>query len=285
MKYPLVKSQTVLVTGCSSGIGLSTARKLRGHGWTVIPTARKPEDLEMLRSARFFPVQLDLRDSKSIERAVAETLGMTRGFLGAVVNNAGYGQPGAMEDLSRDVMRQQFEANVFGLQELTNRLVPLFRNQRWGRIVNVSSVLGRIVTPFLGIYSASKFAVEAMSDALRVELTGSGVAVSVIQPGPIDTRFRQRSVEQANDTLDHSSSIFNKLYDYQIRRRSEYKKPTDPFTKPPEAVAKKIAHALESRHPRIRYRVTLPAYLGDWASRWLPDRLKDRLLASKVKRD
>ncbi|HBA84247.1 MAG TPA: short-chain dehydrogenase [Verrucomicrobia bacterium] len=283
MKYPFVKSRTVLITGCSSGIGLATAHYLRRRGWTVIPTARTYEDLELLKSQRFTPVELDVADSKSILTAVTETLKLTGGTLGALVNNAGYGQPGAIEDLSREAMRAQFETNVFGLQELTNRLIPLFRKEGYGRIVNVSSVLGRIVMPFMGIYCASKYAVEALSDALRVELTGSGISVSIVEPGPIESNFRERAVRQGSE-LDQEQSHFAEGYKQQLSGPREYKRVTDPFTKPPEAVAEKIHHALEARKPKTRYPVTVPAYAGDWAARFIPDRLRDRLMRSRLGR-
>ena len=193
MKVPSVKNKSVLVTGCSSGIGLATAKLLRKKGWRVFPTARKSEDLESLRKAGFEAVELDISSSKSVAAAIAVVLEKTKGCPGAVVNNAGFGMPGAIEDLTRDAMRDQFEVNLFGLQELTNLLIPVFRKQGCGRIVNVSSVVGRLSLPFMGIYSASKFALEAVSDALRVELSADGIGVSLVEPGPISTRFSNRS--------------------------------------------------------------------------------------------
>ncbi len=155
----------------------------------VVPTARKAEDLQRLRENGFEPVELDVADSDSVQRAADEVLRRVDGRLGALVNNAGFGQPGAMEDISRDVLRYQFEVNVFGMQELTNRCIPVFRQQGRGRIVNISSVVGRVSLPFLGSYSATKFAMEAISDALRMELRDAGIAVSLVEPGPIATSF------------------------------------------------------------------------------------------------
>ena len=249
----------------------------------MIPTARKREDLEMLKSFRLNPVELDVASSASIQTAVAETLRLTGGTLGGVVNNAGYGQPGAMEDLSREAIRQQFETNVFGLQELTNQLIPLFRKQRYGRIINVSSVLGRISMPFMGLYCASKYAVEALSDALRIEVAGGGISVSIIEPGPITSKFRERAVSQGG-LLDQEQSHFAEGYRRQLSSRREYKRVTDPFTKPPEAVAEKIQHALESARPKTRYPVTIPSYMGDLAARFLPDRMRDRLMQTRLGR-
>jgi NAD(P)-dependent dehydrogenase (short-subunit alcohol dehydrogenase family) len=190
VKLPPVEPKSVLVTGCSSGIGAATATLLRKRGWKVFPTARNPDDLDQLRKDGFEAIHLDLGDSASVQAAADVALEVMEGNPGALVNNAGYGQPGALEDLSRDAMRAQFEVNVFGMQELTNRFIPVFRKQRAGRIVNVSSVVGRVSLPFSGIYSATKFAMEAMSDAMRVEFSDSGIGVSLVEPGPITTHFR-----------------------------------------------------------------------------------------------
>jgi len=285
MKWPLPESKSVLVTGCSTGIGAATAMLLREQGWTVYPTARKPADLERLRSEGFDPIALDIADSNSVLAAADEALEKMGGTPGALVNNAGYGQPGALEDLSRDAMRAQFEVNVFGMQELTNRFIPRFREQGRGRIVNVSSVVGRVSLPFLGIYSASKFAMEAMSDALRVELCDSGIAVSLVEPGPITTHFRQTSVAQADHYLAHGDSAFRTLYQREVERRRQ--QPVDkkkPFSKPPAAVAEKILHALESSRPKRRYCVTVPAYAGAVFRRILPDAWVDATLSRSLRK-
>lgn len=282
MKYPLVKERAVVVTGASSGIGAATARVLAARGWRVFPTARKAADLEKLRAEGFEAIELDLADAGSVERAAAEIRRLTGGKLGALVNNAGYGQPGALEDLPRAAMRQQMETNVVGTQDLTNRLIPLFRSQQCGRIVYVSSVVGRIVIPFMGIYCASKHAVEALGDILRVELAPAGISVSLVEPGPIATSFRKRAVSEAAGYLQRAQSVFAKNYDKELGERREYKRPTDRFRLPPEAVAEKIAHALESPRPKTRYPVTVPAYLGDLLARFCPDRIKDRLLTMRM---
>jgi NAD(P)-dependent dehydrogenase (short-subunit alcohol dehydrogenase family) len=282
MKFPRLQERTVLVTGCSSGIGWATAHHLRQHGWTVIPTARKPADLDKLRAAGFAPVALDLADGAAVRAAAAAVLQQTGGGLGALVNNAGYGQPGALEDLSRVALREQFETNVVGLQDLTNQFIPLFRRQGWGRIVNVSSVVGRLPLPLMGAYSASKFALEALSDCLRLELRGSGVAVSIIEPGPIQTEFRANAAAAGWKHLaELKSSHFAEYY----RRNAEQPdrpKARDRYALPPEAVAKKILHALASDHPRIRYPVTLVAWGGGFLRRVAPDALVDRLLVHRV---
>jgi len=279
MAFPAIK-KTVMVTGCSSGIGAATAHVLRKAGWTVTPTARKAVDLERLRAEGFDPVELDVADSASVQAAAAIVL--ERGPLGAVVNNAGFGQPGALEDLSREALRYQFEVNVFGLQELTNALIPHFRERGAGRIVHVSSVLGRVSTPFVGAYCASKFAVEALADAQRVELANTGIAVSLIEPGPIESKFRLTAVEHS-EQVDFDESRFGESMRREAeRRRKKNGRSGNRFTLPPEAVGEKILHAVESRRPKRRYCVTVPAYLGAWLRRLAPYSLTDRILAKQV---
>ena len=283
-RYPPAPSKTVLVTGASSGIGRATALLLRDRGWTVFPTARRPEDLAALRAESFDPLPLDLDDPASVAAAASAVLERTSGRLGALVNNAGYGQPGALEDVSRDALRRQFETNVLGPADLTARLIPAFRAQRAGRIVFLSSVVGRVAIPFMGAYCASKFAVEALGDEWRMELAAAGISVSLVEPGPIATSFRRRTVREARaGGLPGRESPFARHYarDWRDEVRT-FTRPTDVFRKPPEAVAKKILHALESPRPRTRYPVTLAAHLGVWASRHLPPRLLDALMTSKV---
>jgi len=284
MKFPAVVNKSVLVTGCSTGIGRATAELLRSKGWQVFPTARKTKDLESLRRAGFEAVELDVTSSDSIVAAVEVVLKKTGGKLGAVVNNAGFGMPGAIEDLTRDTMRYQFEVNLFGLQELTNRLIPVFRKQGYGRIVNISSVVGRLSLPFMGIYSASKFALEAVSDALRVELSQDRISISLVEPGPIRTNFSTTCAVQGEEKLDAEGSRFGGAYRQYFEKRRDGGMSEDRFRLPPEAVVEKILHALESPSPRIRYRVTIPAYLGSFAARFVPAALMDRLMIGHVKK-
>lgn len=277
--------RTVVVTGCSSGIGLSTARLLRERGWTVLPTARKPADLDMLKGEGFDPVDIDVADGASTARAADEILARTGGVVGALVNNAGFAQPGAMEDLTREALRRQFEVNVFGLQDLTNRLLPVMLKQKAGRIVNVSSVVGRVALPFLGIYSATKFAVEAMSDAMRVELVDTGVHVSLIEPGPIITAFRANAVQAAEGHAAPEGSRFKAYYEKELARRRKSQKKQNWINRPPEDVAVKIAHALESSWPCRRYPVTILAHVGALLRRFAPDALMDWSLSKEVRRN
>ncbi len=259
---------------------------LKSRGWQVFPTARNPTDLDLLRNEGFQPIELDLADPDSVERAANEVLDLSKGGLGAVVNNAGYGQPGALEDLSRSAMRKQFEANVFGTLDFTNRFIPTFRAQHGGRIVLVSSVVGRVVIPLMGAYCASKFALEAIGDGLRMELGPAGISVSLVEPGPIATSFRKRVVSEAGRGLETKRSVFAKQYAKELTEPERtYSRPTDIFRKPPEAVAEKIVHALESSRPRARYPVTGAAWFGDFAARFFPARLKDWMLTRSASKN
>jgi NAD(P)-dependent dehydrogenase (short-subunit alcohol dehydrogenase family) len=283
MKANPVLNKSVLVTGCSSGIGRATAWLLRDRGWKVFPTARKDKDLQRLREEGFEPIVLDVADETSMRIAVDEVLRRTGGTLGALVNNAGYGQPGAVEDLTREALRRQFEVNVFGLQDLTNQLMPVFLKQGYGRIVHVSSVLGRIVIPMMGAYCASKHAVEALADAMRIELRGSGIAVSLVEPGPIETSFRDTSHALAKEQVKKVTSRFLDYYRKQIEHDSERARPERVFQKPPEAVARKILHALEAPNPKRRYRVTMVTYVGEFMRRFLPYAVMDKMMQQRLR--
>lgn len=286
MKINPVQLKTVLVTGCSSGIGQATATLLRKHGWHVVPTARKPEDLERLKAGGFEPVRLDVADSASIAAAASEVLHRFDGHLGALVNNAGFGLTTAMEDCSRDMLRDLFEVNFFGLTELTNRFVPVFRRQGYGRIINISSVLGEISIPLTGPYCAAKSALEAATDSMRVELFDSGIGVSLIQPGPIDTKF-SRNLAHRTDRFDaNPDSIFYSYYKEAIetRKNGTAGRTAEGFMKPPEAVAGKIVQCLEKRRPPRRVRVTAVAHFGAFAHRYFPAALIDAIAVSALRK-
>ncbi len=270
--------RTVLITGCSSGIGRHAAESLQARGWRVFASARRPESVDELREAGFGDaLQLDLDDSESIARAVETVLGRTGGRLDALFNNGAYGQPGAVEDLRREVLRAQFETNLFGWLELTNRIIPVMRRQGHGRIVMNSSVLGLVALPFRGAYNASKFALEGLTDTLRLELHGSGITVSLIEPGPIESRFRANAYRKFLENIDIEHSAFREQYE-GARRRLEKEGPAAPFTLPPDAVVDALIHALESPRPRARYRVTFPTTLFATLRRLLPTRALDAIL-------
>lgn len=272
-------SPSILVTGCSSGIGLCVAQGLRNRGYRVFATARKPKDVETLASEGFEALCLDYRDSVSIHSAVDEVLARTEGRLFALFNNGAYGQPGAVEDLSREALRAQFETNVLGWHELACRLIPVMRAAGRGRIIQNSSVLGLAAMPFRGAYVASKFAIEGLSDTLRMELRGSGIEVVLIEPGPIMSRFRDNSFRVFQETIDAENSVFRDAYLRMIDRLTK-EGPAAPFTLPPEAVLKRVIQALESTHPRPRYYVTVPTHLFGYLKRVLGTRAMDRLLTA-----
>ncbi len=269
--------KSVLITGCSSGIGSCVAKGLKERGYRVFATARKMEDVERLHAEGFESLQLDLDDSNSIQNAVDQVTKATNGQLYALFNNGAYGQPGAVEDLNRATLRAQFETNLFGTVELTNRIIPLMRAQGRGRIIQNSSVLGLVVLPYRGAYNASKFALEAITDTLRLELHGSGVFLSLIEPGPIESRFRNNAFKAYQRNIDKAQSVHREHYEVTEARLTK-EGPAVPFTLPPEAVLKQVIHALESTRPKVRYYVTLPTYLLATLRRLLPFRLLDRLL-------
>jgi NAD(P)-dependent dehydrogenase (short-subunit alcohol dehydrogenase family) len=269
--------KSILITGCSSGIGLCVARGLKSRGYRVFATARKAHDVHRLETDGFESVQLDLADSDSIAKALDEILARTGGTLDALFNNGAYGQPGAVEDLSRDVLRAQFETNLFGWHELTNRVLPVMRRQGHGRIVQNSSVLGFVALRYRGAYNASKFALEGLSDTLRLELAGTDIHVSLVEPGPVTSRFRENAFRAYRENIDPDSSVHRDRY-LAMEARLQTKGAVVPFTLPPEAVLKKVIHALESRRPRARYYVTFPTYLFGTLKRLLSTRLLDRML-------
>lgn len=281
MRAASIRQRNVVITGCSTGIGAATAKLLKENGWNVAATARKDSDVAALAALGYHAVRLDVADAQSVAAAADEVRAIFGGSIGAVVNNAGFGQSGAVEDLTREVLRYQFEVNLIGMQDFTNRFIPDMRRQGWGRIVNISSVLGRVAMPYMGSYSATKFAMEALSDALRVELRGSGVAVILVEPGPIATAFRQNAADRARATLNFDSGAHKDLYAAEVKRRENQNDNPDVFTKPPEAVAAKIHAALTSDRPKARYRVTIPTYFGEIIRRFAPHALIDMVMAKR----
>ncbi|HMK41247.1 MAG TPA: SDR family oxidoreductase [Methyloceanibacter sp.] len=274
-----MEQRSILITGCSSGIGLASAREMKARGWRVFATARKPDDIKRLRDEiGVESLYLDYAEPASIAAAADDVLAATGGTLAALFNNGAYGQPGAVEDLRPEVLRAQFEANVFGWHDLTTRLIPAMRAQGEGRIVFCSSVLGLIAAPYRGAYCASKFAVEALADALRIELAPSGIKVILIEPGPIASRFVEHALEAYRRNIDLEGSPHRAIYRARIARLEEGGSQT--FKLGPEAVAAKLAGALASKRPRPRYYVTLPTYAAVLMRRLLPTRVLDAVAAS-----
>ncbi len=270
--------RAVLITGASSGIGWCAAHGLRSRGYQVIAAARKIEDVARLKEEGFAAVQLDLASSASIQAAVRAALERTGGRLYALFNNGAYGQPGAVEDLSREALREQFEVNLFGTHELTNCIIPVMRAQGYGRIIQNSSMLGLVALKYRGAYNATKFALEGLSDTLRLELSGSGVHLVLIEPGPILSRFRENGYAAYKRHIDSEHSPHRASYQ-AMENRLKTVGAAVPFTLAPEAVLKKLIRALESARPKPRYYVTFPTYLFAFLRRILPYRLLDRLLS------
>ena len=269
--------RSILITGCSSGIGRTCAQGLARRGWQVIASARKAADVERLRDEGLTAVQLDLDDPASIQSAVAEALESTGGRLHALFNNGAFGQPGAVEDLPRDLLRAQLETNLLGWHDLTCRVIPVMRQQGHGRIVQNSSILGLMTLPYRGAYVASKFALEGLTDTLRLELRGSGIQVSLIEPGPILSRFRENAHRAFKAGINAETSVHREAY-RRAEERLRKAGPAQPFTLPPEAVLKKLIHALESPRPKPRYYVTFPTHLFGTLRRILPTRAMDWLV-------
>lgn len=270
-------SKTILITGCSSGIGYSTAVELKKRGHYVIATARKVEDVNRLKNEGFTVIHLDLADSQSIQKAVTDTLELTGGYCDALFNNGAFGQPGAVEDLSRDVLRYQFESNLFGTHELTNLLIPVMRKQGHGRIIYNSSILGLVAMRYRGAYNASKFALEGLADTLRLELHGTNIHISLIEPGPILSNFRTNSYALYKKNIDQVNSFHKDAYE-AMEARLQKEGAAVVFTLPAKAVVEKVIHALEAKQPRIRYYVTFPTYLFAILKRILPISCLDYLL-------
>ncbi len=270
--------RSVLITGCSSGIGWTCANGLKARGWRVFATARKDEDLERLRAAGLEPVHLELRDPASIAACADHVLAATDGKLFALFNNAAYGQGGAVEDLPVDVLRDQFEVNFFSWHDLTRRLIPAMRAQGTGRIVQCSSVLGLISPPFRGAYNATKFALEALSDSMRHELAGSGIQVSLIEPGPIESRFVDHALQALKTNIGIANSPHREKYETRLATMQEGG--VQRFKLPPEKVLDKLVHALERRRAKTRYYVTIPTYIAAISRHALPRPIEDRLIAN-----
>ncbi|WP_457599233.1 SDR family oxidoreductase [Hydrogenimonas sp.] len=268
--------KSVLITGCSSGIGYHCAHAVRRAGFRVIATARKSEDIARLEEEGFATLRLELNESASIDEVVARVKELTKGRLYALFNNAAYGQPGAVEDLSREVLREQFETNLFGTHELTVKLLPMMIEAGEGRIVQNSSVLGFVALRYRGAYNASKFALEGLSDTLRMELEGTGVHLSIIEPGPIRSAFRQNALKRFQENVDLAGSRLARNYEKKLAQLQSSEEA--PFTLGPEAVAKALLHALKSPSPKIRYRVTLPTHLFFWLKKALSDAVMERIL-------
>ena len=273
-----MSERSILITGCSSGIGHAAAQTLRARGWRVFAACRRQEDCDRLRREGFDAPRLDYQDDDSIKTALAEVLEATGGTLDALFNNGAYAIPGAVEDLPTDALRDIFETNVFGWHSLTRAVLPVMRAQGHGRIVQCSSVLGLITMPWRGAYSASKFALEGLTDTLRMEMSDTDIDVILIEPGPITSAFRANSILQFERWIDWKNAPRAAQYETQLRPRlyNSVKKTT--FELGPEAVVNKLIHAIEAPRPRPRYYVTVPTYFSGFMRRLLPTRLLDKVM-------
>jgi len=271
------EKKSILITGCSTGIGLYTAMQLQKDGYDVYATARKAEDVEKLKQLGLNSLQLDLNDSISIKNAFIRIMSQTNGKLYALFNNGAYGLAGAVEDLSRDALRAQFETNVFGTFELTNLILPVMRKQGFGRIIQNSSILGFAAMPYRGAYNGSKFALEGLTDTMRQELHGTNIYVSLIEPGPIVSDFRKNAFKAFEKYIDSENSVHKENYKSMIQRLHK-EGPAAPFTLGPEAVYERVLHALKSKRPQARYYVTKPTYIMGYLKRLLSTNAMDWVL-------
>jgi NAD(P)-dependent dehydrogenase (short-subunit alcohol dehydrogenase family) len=270
--------KSILITGCSSGIGLDAALTLSMRGYQVFATARKEADVLMLQEKGLTACQLDLTESDSIKTALAFVLQETGGTLDFLFNNGAYGQPGALEDLSTQALKIQFDTNVFGWHELTKQVIPVMRKQGHGRIIQCSSVLGFVSMAYRGAYNASKYALEGLTDTLRLELKSANIAVVLLQPGPINTQFRANALKAFQEHIADKNSAHQVQYQQQVARLAS-KTSNVKFTLEPADVTTALIHALESKRPKIRYRITVPTKLFAVFKRILPARWLDNLLS------
>ena len=270
--------KSVLITGCSSGIGYDAAIGLRAAGWRVFASCRQQKDCDRLIEMGFESPRIDYADSESIYAGLGDVLEATDGRLDALFNNGAYACPGAVEDLPRDALREIFEVNLFGQHELTNAVIPVMRNQGSGRIVYCSSVLGFVGAPWRGAYVATKFAMEGLVDVLRLEMANTPIKVILIEPGPVTSRIRENAIPHFEKWINVPASPRAAEYG-QLTDRLYHSSGPDKFELPPEAVTKKLRHALEHPRPRARYYVTTPTYIAGIARRFLSTRLLDRVLS------
>lgn len=271
--------KTILITGCSSGIGLDAAHGMRARGWRVFASCRKQRDCDRLRAQGFDSPLIDYTDADTIASGFAQVLDATDGTLDALFNNGAHGLPGAVEDVPTDGLRQIFEANVFGWHELTRHVIPVMRAQGHGRIVQNSSVLGLVAFPWRGAYVATKYAIEGLTDTMRLELRGSGIKVILIEPGPITSKIRENSIPMFERFIDWENSALRQKYETSLLKRLYESSGPDKFELPASAVTDKLAHAVESKRPRARYYVTTPTYIAGYLRRILSTRSIDRILS------
>lgn len=270
-------AKSILVTGCSTGIGYTCAHALHKAGYQVIASCRHFDDVKRLQNEGLTCIQLDLSDTNSIEHAVEKALEITGGRLDALFNNGAYGQPGALEDLPTQALREQFETNFFGWHHLVKQVLPIMRKQGNGRIIQNSSVLGFAAMRYRGAYNSSKFALEGWSDTLRLELADTNIKISLIEPGPIETQFRKNAQKAFEKWIGINSSVHHEYYKKRLKELGN-ETSSSAFALPPESCVRPLFHALEARKPKVRYRITTPTKAFALLKRVLSSRLLDKLL-------
>ena len=276
------KSCWVVITGCSSGIGLHVAEGLRAQGYRVLPCCRTEQQRERLLQSFERVVAFDLANNEQVEQGAQSILQITEGKIYALFNNAAYGQPGAVEDLTRETLEKQFASNFFGTHQLTRALLPALLAQPKARLIQHSSILGFVGMAYRGAYNASKYALEGLTDTLRQELAGTSVKVSLIQPGPVLSEFRANALKALKANVDCENSRHAQSYQQSLERL-QTQGAAVPFTVGPEAVLKRVLHALESRWPKVRYPVTTPTYILGVLKRLLPARGFDAVVKAASK--
>ncbi len=265
---------SILITGCSSGIGKETALYLQEKGYRVFATARDEKDVEELIKLGFEAYLLDVTKPKTIKKTLKKVLQQTNGTLDIVFNNAGYGQPGALEDISTEVLKEQFETNVFGLHEVTNQVLPIMKSQGYGKIIQHSSVLGLISLQLRGAYNASKYAIEGLTDTLRLELKDTNIDVTVLNTGPVTSDFRKNAIKKAKKNIDIENSRFKEKYQESLQDN----KSKVPFNLPAIEVAKIVEKIIQTQNIKPRYYITKATYILGFAKRILSSSLLDKIL-------
>jgi NAD(P)-dependent dehydrogenase (short-subunit alcohol dehydrogenase family) len=271
-------TRTILITGCSSGIGYDAAHGLRARGWRVFASCRGADDCARLEAEGFESPRIDYADPATIESGLAEVLAATGGTLDALYNNGAYACPGAVEDLPRGALQEIFETNVFGTHDLTRAVIKIMRAQGHGRIINCSSILGIVGMRWRGAYVATKFAIEGLTDVLRIEMRDTPINIILVEPGPVTSSIRENAIPHYEKWIDTKGSARAAQYE-KLSARLYVDSGPDPFELPASAVTKKLIHALESKRPKPRYYVTKPAYFMSFLRRVLPTQALDWIIA------
>ena len=271
--------KSILITGCSSGIGYDAAHGMRAAGWRVFASCRQEKDCARMIAEGFESPLIDYTDATSIKSGLADVLSVTGGKLDALFNNGAYALPGAVEDLPRDGLREIFECNLFGVHDLTCAVIPVMRALGYGRIINCSSVLGLVTMKWRGAYSATKFAMEGLSDTLRLEMRGTGIDIILIEPGPITSDIRVNAIPHFERWIDWKGSARRSEYEDSLNERLYTDSGPDDFELPASAVTAKLRHACVAKRPNARYYVTKPTYFAGLLKRLLSTRTLDWIVS------